>query len=207
MDAHGGTVPPSNSNEKENILHTHRKSEVDCKALARIHWSIFRCYCSCIMCAPMIQTSFSRRTEINMHVLLCIAAASFSFHKLICCCGYVFDNLCVSIKIYCRNRHYDRRRSLYRHQYGNFSNGKFSKFVAFFSPSKNTKPEVFENGKNIWHFSFVRFFFWHVLYCLLSFHMFPFLCCCSFIQRFHCASAILPKIRVFRYCYFVATVY
>lgn len=42
-------------------------------------------------------------------MLLCIATASLSSYMLICCFGYVFDNLCVSIKIYCQIRHYYRR--------------------------------------------------------------------------------------------------
>lgn len=42
----------------------------------------------------------------NACVLLCMVTASFSYHKLICyCCSLCFlDNLCVSIKIYCRIR-------------------------------------------------------------------------------------------------------
>lgn len=50
-----------------------------------------------------------REKYVHVCVMLCIAVATFSYHKLICYCGYVLDNLCVSIKIYCRIRHYYRR--------------------------------------------------------------------------------------------------
>lgn len=71
--------------------------------------------CDIIICIYMYASDVAepattdRDTYTCVFVMLCIAVATFSYHKLICYCGYVLDNLCVSIKIYCRIRHYYRR--------------------------------------------------------------------------------------------------
>lgn len=69
--------------------------------------------CDIIICIYMYASDVAEPATTDRDtytcVMLCIAVATFSYHKLICYCGYVLDNLCVSIKIYCRIRHYYRR--------------------------------------------------------------------------------------------------